>query len=157
MSDLIIFKKHPELIPDFVANPKMVPNAFHQKRVAYWEKQFSLVKKEFTNLFSDHLTDKEKSDAEEIYHLRNIIAHAHVSVGRDYMLFRPSGGNEKEKKLIRDLKLQPIEGQADPMILKIELWQKDKLTNASKLIEEFDQVTLKKISGIIGIPHSRIR
>jgi hypothetical protein len=157
MSDLIIFRKNPDLIPDFVANPQKVPMAFHHIRVTYWEKQFGPVKSEFMNVFSEKLTENEKNDVEEIYHLRNMIAHAHVSVGRDYMLYRPSGGSRREQKLIADLNLQPIDDQADPMVLKIELWRKDRFANASKLIERFDQVTLKKISEDLGVPHGRIR
>ena len=157
MADLIIFKKNPDLIPDFVANPQRVPKAFHQIRVTYWEKQFGPVKSEFKHVFSEKLTDNEKNDVEGIYHLRNMIAHAHVSVGRDYMLYRPSGGPRREQKLIDDLNLQPIDDQSDPMVLKIALWRKDRFAHASKLIERFDQVTLKKISNSLGVPHGRIR
>ena len=126
-------------------------------RVAYWEKQFGPIKNEFKIEFSDQLTDGEQRDLEEIYHLRNMIAHAHVSVGRDYMLYRPFGGSRREQKLISDLNLQPIDDQSDPMVLKIELWRKDKFTNASNLIERFEQVTLKKIADSLGVPHRRIR
>lgn len=157
MSDLIIFKNNPRLIPDFVANPERVPSQFHQIRVAYWEKQFGPVKNEFKEVFSDLLTDDEKRDVEEIYHLRNMIAHAHVSVGRDYMLYRPYGGARREQRLIDDLNLQPIDDQSDPMILKIELWRKDRFANASALIERVEQTTLKKIADSLGVPHGRIR
>ena len=157
MSDLIILKKNPNLIQDFVANPERVPREFHQIRVTYWEKQFGPVKNEFKEVFSDLLTDDEKKDVEEIYHLRNMIAHAHVSVGRDYMLYRPYGGSQREQRLIDDLGLQPIDDQSDPMILKIELWREDKFSNASGLIERVEQVILKKIADNLGIPHGRIR
>lgn len=157
MSDLIIFKKNPTLIDDFVANPERVPNDFHKIRVTYWEKLFGVVKNEFQEVFSDQLTDDEKQSVEEIYHLRNMIAHAHVSVGRDYILYRPSGGAAREQKLISDLKLQPIYNQADPMVLNIELWRNDEFTMASRLIESFDQVTIKKIADNLGVPHGRIR
>ena len=157
MSDLIIFKKNSNLIPDFIANPKRVPGEFHQIRVSYWEKQFGPVKNEFKEVFSYLLTDNEKKDVEEIYHLRNMIAHAHVSVGRDYMLYRPYGGPKREQRLINDLDLQPIDDQSNPMVLKIELWRKDRFANASTLIERFEQATLKKIADNLGVPHGRIR
>lgn len=157
MSDLIILKKNPTLIPAFVANPEKVPNDFHKIRVTYWEKYFGTVKNEFQEVFSDLLTDSEKQSVEGIYHLRNMIAHAHVSVGRDFMLYRPSGGAKREQKLIADLNIQPIDDQADPLVLKIEMWRNDEFTNASSLIEHFDQVTLKKIADNLGVPHGRIR
>lgn len=34
-----------------------------------------------------------------------MIAHAHVSVGRNYMLYRPFGGPQREQKLITDRSL----------------------------------------------------
>ncbi len=157
MSDLVIFKQNPNLIPGFVENPSRVPNDFHRIRVSYLEKQFSPIKNEFKETFSDILTEGEKKDIEEVYHLRNMIAHAHVSIGRDYMLYRPFGGERREQKLIDDLQLQPIDDQSDPMILKIELWREDRFKNASDLIKRIEQVTLKKVADSIGVPHSRIR
>lgn len=157
MSDLIIFKNNPSLLPDFISSPERVPRKFHEIRVSYWEKQFWPVKNEFKDAFSYLLTDEENQDIEEIYHLRNMIAHAHVSTARDYMLYRPWGGQRKEQRLIDDLKLTPIDDQSDPMILKIELWRKDRFTNASQLIERVDQKTLKKVADDLGVPHGRIR
>ncbi|MGZ8252622.1 MAG: hypothetical protein ACXW1P_08945, partial [Methylophilaceae bacterium] len=125
MSDLVIFKKNPQLISDFVANPNRVPNAFHEIRVKYWEKQFASVKEEFKSEFKDDLTVEEKQDIEEIFHIRNMIAHAHVSMGRNYMLLRPHGGPQKEKYLIETMKPQPVDDQANPMIFKLEFWKGD--------------------------------
>jgi hypothetical protein len=157
MSDLIIFKKNPGLLPNFIENPGRVPPEFHSIRVTYWEKQFGPVKNEFKDAFSDVLTDDEKRDIEEVYDLRNMIAHAHVSIGRDYMLYRPFGGEQREQKLIDDLQLQTTDDQADPMVLKIELWREDRFKNASDLVERIEQITLKKVADSIGVPHSRIR
>lgn len=145
------------MITDFVNNPNRVPPEFHRIRVSYWEKQFGSVKNEFKGSFSDAFTDEEKRDIEELYHLRNMIAHAHVSVGRDYMLYRPFGGVRREQKLIDDLQLKHVDDQSDPMVLKIELWREDRFKYANDLIERFEQVTLRKVADSIGVPHSRIR
>jgi len=157
MADLIIFSKNRDLIADFISNPKRVPPDFHKIRVQYWEKQFGPVKNEFKEEFSSLLTEAENSDIEEVYHLRNMIAHAHVSIGRDYMLYRPYGGPKREQKLISDLNLQPIEDQSDPMVLKLELWRENIFKNASDLIERLDQGCLKKIANHLGVPHGRVR
>ena len=157
MSDLIIFHKQPELIEDFVANPERVPSAFHQIRVTYWEKMFGAVKKEFKETFSSLLTDVEKNELEQLYHFRNMLAHAHISVGRDYMLYKPARGAQHEQKLIQDLNLQSVENQSDPMVLKIELWKEDNFLYASQLIEKFERITLKKIADSLNVPPSRIR
>lgn len=157
MADLTILSKNKHLIPSFIENPKRVPSDFHKIRVEYWEKQFGTVKSEFKGEFSNLLTEAESKDIEEVYHLRNMIAHAHVSVGRDYMLYRPFGGIQREKKLMADLNLKPIEDQSDPMMLKLEFWQKKVFANASNLIERLDQVCMKKIAEHLGVPHGRIR
>ena len=157
MSDLIIFKNNPNLIFEFINNPARVPPDFHSIRVSYWEKQFGQVKNEFKVSFSDILLDKEKKDIDELYHLRNMIAHAHISVGRDYMLYRPFGGESREQKLIDELQLKPIEDQSDPMLLKIEFWREDRFKHANDLIKRLEQVTLKNVADSIGVPHNRIR
>jgi hypothetical protein len=157
MSDLIIFKDNPSLIQDFVANPKKVPSAVSEKRIAYWEKQFHQVKKEFIEKFRDLLTDTDIKDLEGIFHTRNMIAHAHISMGRDYMLYRPSGGPRKEQALVGALDLKPVDDQADPMILKLEFWRDDVYLNLFNRIKRIDEVCFERLSGSIGIPHSRIR
>lgn len=157
MSDLVIFKNNPNLISDFVENPACVPPEFHSIRISYWEKDFGSVKNEFKKSFSDVLTDDEKKDIEVLYLLRNAIAHAHVSIGRDYILYRPFRGGRMEQKLIEYFQLQSIDNQSDPMVLKIELWREGRFKEANDLIERIEQVTLKKIADIIGVPHDRIR
>lgn len=157
MSDLIIFSQNKNLIPDFIAVPEKVPSDFLKKRIQYWEKNFGTVKNEFQEEFSSILTDPEKKDVEGIYHLRNMIAHAHVSTARDYMLYRPFGGTPREQKLIEDINLQSVTDQSDPMVLKLEFWRKEVFTNSSNLIKRFDQICLKRVADHLGVPHGRIR
>jgi len=57
------------------------------------EKDFSRIKTEFLSAFASTLSCNEVDDIEHVYHLRNMIGHAHVSIARNYMLFRPGGKN----------------------------------------------------------------
>ncbi len=107
--------------------------------------------------FKDDLTLEEKQDIEEIYNIRNMIAHAHVSIGRNYMLFRPHGGSKKENYLIDVMKPQPVDDQANPMIFKLEFWRSDIFKTVSDLMERFDQTCLKRLATSLGVPHDRIR
>lgn len=157
MADLTILSKNKNLIPSFLENPKRIPGGYHKIRAEYWEKQFGTVKNEFKEEFSSLLTEAESKDIEALYHLRNMIAHAHVSVGRDYMLYRPFGGTNREKKLIADLDLKPVEDQSDPMMLKLEFWRKDVFANTSNLVERLDMGCMKRIAEHLGVPHGRIR
>jgi len=157
MSDLVILKKNPHLIADFVANPKIVPHAFSEIRVKYWAKQFFTVKEEFKREFTNQLTSDEIQSIEKIYILRNMIAHAHVSIGRNYMLYRPQGGHQKEATLIKVLKPRKVDDKADPPTFKLEFWKSDIFQSISNLIVHFDQVCLERLSKSLGVPHGRIR
>ena len=86
-----------------------------------------------------------------------MIAHAHVSQGRDYMLYRPQGGKKREQQLIEDLKIQPSEEAADPMLLKIELWKDDRFQAMSNLISSVTEDTFVRLASNLGIPIGQIR
>jgi hypothetical protein len=156
MSDLVILKKNPAVIGDFVANPARVPGTFHQLRVKYWEKQFGEVKNEFLEVFNDELSEHEVKDIEEIYLIRNMIGHAHVSMGRDYMLYRPAG-TRKEQAVLETLKPKPVNDQSNPTILKLELWRDELFKNLSNQIERLDQACFSRLATMLGVPHGRIR
>lgn len=157
MTDLIIAKKHPDLKEKFVATPKKIPSDYLAKRVEYWEKQFGSVKKEFIEIFSEELSPEEVGKISEIYHLRNMIAHAHVSQGRDYMLYRPHGGEKHEQKLIKDLGIQFSGDAAEPMLLKIELWKDDRFQAMSNLISNIAEKTFVRLAGNLGVPIGQIQ
>jgi hypothetical protein len=156
MSDLIILKKNTNLVADFVASPSKVPAAYHAIRVAYWEKQFGDVKNEFIAEFSGQLTQDELTDIDQIYHVRNMIAHAHVSFGRDYMLYRP-GNNRKEQAVIQALQPQPEANQSNPLMLVLEFWRPEVFKNVSDQVERLDQVCFARLANSLGVPHGRIR
>jgi len=158
MSDLIILKKHPEYIEDFISNPSTIPKLMGQQRVKYWEKQFNTVKEELKQVFSDTLNEDELNDLEFVYHIRNAIAHSHVSLGRDYMLFRPARGPNHEQKIKETFGLTPIDDQSDPMILKLTFYEDDSYFNYFfNKIKRLDEVCFERLSNSIGIPHPRIR
>jgi hypothetical protein len=156
MCDLIILKKNPEFIADFVANPAQVPAQFSRLRANYWERQFGEVKKEFVEVFSDLLTEKDLNDIGQIYHIRNMIGHAHVSVGRDYMLYRP-GNTRKEQEVLATFKPEPVAGQSDPLMIKLSFWRPEVFKSLSEQVERIDQVCFGRLAESIGVPHDRIR
>ena len=156
MVDLVIFSKNPNLIGDFVANPDQVPREFHKLRAKYWEKDFSQIKTEFLSAFASTLSGNEVDDIEHVYHLRNMIGHAHVSIARNYMLFRP-GGKKREQAVVDAFKPEPITDQSDPLMFKLEFWKPDKFKAFSDLMERIDQQCFGRVATDLGIPHGRIR
>jgi len=157
MSDLIILKKCPEFIDDFIKNPSRIPKVMHQQRVKYWEKKFHTVKEEFKRVFSYMLREDELNDLESVYQIRNAIAHSHISLGRDYMLFRPARGARQEQEIKKAFGLAPIDDQADPMMLKLTFYNDERYLYNFNQIKRLDEVCFKRLSDSIGIPHSRIR
>jgi len=62
MTDLIILKKHPDIIDEFIGNPLVIPSFMHKVRVNYWEKQFYTVKEEFKKVSITGLSPIRTSD-----------------------------------------------------------------------------------------------
>ncbi|MBV6787526.1 MULTISPECIES: hypothetical protein [Xanthomonas] len=156
MADLIILKNHPHLVPEFIAKPERVPHEFGQLRAKYWEKQFGDVRAEFLAVFAKDVTAGEAADLEHVYHVRNMIGHAHVSIGRDYMLYRPAG-EKKEKAIVSALNLKPVDDQMQPMMVVLRFWQEDIFKNISDTIGRLDQSCFARLATSISIPHGRIR
>ena len=156
MSDLVILKNNPDLIAEFVANPAKVPAPYHQLRVKSWERQFGDIKREFLKSFDDQLTVEDINDIEHIYHFRNMIGHAHISAGRDYMLYRP-GSTRKEQEILAALNPQPVTDQSDPVMIRLDFWRPDVFKYLSDQIERIDQVCFARLARTLGVPHGRIR
>lgn len=155
MSDLIILNRNRDIIPEFIDNPSQVPSLMSSERAKYWKEQFHSVKKEFIETFN--LSDQHKNDLDAIYHLRNAIAHSHVSMGRDYLLYRPARGERQEQEIISTLGLSPVEGQSDPLMLKLSFNNDAEYRNDFNRIKRLDEECFKDIAASIGIPQSRIR
>lgn len=155
MSDLIILNGRRNAIDDFINNPSYVPDWMSRERAKYWEKQFYAVKKEFTEIFT--ISAQHKDDLDKIYYLRNAIAHSHVSMGRDYFLYRPSGGQQKEKKIISAINLKSVKNQPNPLMLKLIFHDDNKYSQEFSRIKRLDEECFMAIAKKIGVPHSRIR
>jgi hypothetical protein len=112
--------------------------------------------KEFVEAFSDQLTEQELNEIDEIFHVRNMIGHAHVSVGRDYMLYRP-GSSRKEKEILSAFNPEPVADQANPVMIKLSFWRPEVFNSLSDKIGRLDQVCFAKLAGVLGVPHGRIR
>ncbi len=94
--DLIVLKTHPRLIVKVNNSSATVklPYTFVKERTKLWEKDFAVIKDKFIELFNPRKSWKD--NLEGIYDWRNIIGHSHISLYRDYILYRPSE-NERRK------------------------------------------------------------
>lgn len=157
MSDLLILKKNPHLVVPFVETPDRIPAAMAKIRTEYWEKYFGSVKDEFISEFGSDLSKQDLKDLEYLFHTRNMIAHAHVSMGRKYMLYRPSGGEKKEKILMEALDLQPVENQAKPLQVLLEYWKDEKYLSVYSKVKRLDEICFERLCKVLSVPHGRIR
>lgn len=157
MVDLIILKNNPKIISNFSENLQQVPNKMFLERTKYWEKNFGKIKKEFIDLFQNFLEEQDINDLEAIYHIRNAIAHSSISLGRDYLLYKPSRGIKKEENLIKSLQIGSRDDASNPRIFKLTFSNDTQYLNDFNRIKRLDEICFKKLVNEIKISHSRIR
>jgi hypothetical protein len=156
MVDLLILRNFPELVPKFVADPTKIPSVMVEKRAESWEKDFVRVKKDFEDQFRDQMIPQHIEDLEIVFHLRNIIGHSHVSIGRDYLLYRPSS-SKKEQAVMAALGLQAKKNQATPTMMSLHFHDDARYMHDYKRITRLDEECFKAIAESLGVPHEQIR
>lgn len=154
MVDLLILKQHPEIHNDFISNPATVPNIMSTTRAGYWTKDFDPIRKEFLSTFV--VSQPHEQDLDAIYHLRNAIAHCHVSMGREYFLYRPRG-EAKEQSMITALNLTRKSDEANPLTLKLAFDDEAHYIKQFARLQRLDSECFLAIAKELQIPHSRIR
>lgn len=157
MADLIIFKNYPSLIDPFVSSPSRIPSEMVTLRSQYWEKGFLGIKEEFKQLFSNRIGDEHKNDLGAIYYLRNAIAHSHVSVARDYFLYRPGRGEEHQAKIVSALELESVEYPSSPFMMTLRFFDDQRYLKDFNRIKRLDEECFSEIARSLGVPHGRIR
>ncbi|GAA1148987.1 hypothetical protein [Nocardioides aquiterrae] len=156
MADLLIFSERPDLIAPFHATPTELPGQFIQLRFEKWEKlNFGPTKDAFIATFGALLADADSDDLEYLSALRNAIGHAHVSMGRDYFLYRPR--TNREAAAIEGLALPPREGAMEPSVIKLAFYDDEFYMDCFNRIKRLDEGCLRRVATAIGVQQSRIR
>lgn len=155
--DLIVLKDHPRLIKRVNESSATVklPRTFVQERTKLWEKDFAVVKDKFIELFNPRKSWRD--NLEGIYDWRNIIGHSHISLYREYILYRPSGKRKKKNRLVRHHITERKENAAKPLQMTIRFSNDEKYSSMIRVIEEFDQVYLRSIANSLGLNYEKIR
>ena len=115
MADLLTFAAHPDLVTPFLEVPATMPQHFVNERFKRQAQSFSAIKDEFVEAFKDLVTPVDIVDLSYIAVVRNAIAHSHVSLARDYLLYRPTGGSTRKAEILRAAQLKPRFGAAHPI------------------------------------------
>ncbi len=156
MIDLVILKQHPRIVSKFLSKISTLPPTFVQCRDVYWQKDFKFIKKIFEGEFNTVWSKNAKADLATAYNLRNIIAHAQVSLTRPYLLHRPDS-LKRLHEIQSTLEIRKRAGYRRPLILKVNFSDDAIYHRNFSAIERLDRIHLKNIADSIGIPHSRVR
>lgn len=155
--DLLILKKHPRLIQKVNQSSavKRLPYTFVVERTKLWKEDFSIIKSIFIQEFKPHIS--RLNNLEWIYDWRNMISHAHISLYRDYILYRPSWKRKKVNRLIKNHIVHRPDNAAKPFLMLLRLGDDKKYEEVLSLIHEFDQIYLKSIAENMGLNYEKIR
>ncbi len=121
MSDLIILAEDENIREQFLKNKEQIPSEMVGLRAGLWEKSFSRVCESFEGLFEEYFGEQDKEDINAILYLRNSIAHARVFAHKPYFLYRPSGGENKERRIASALNVPESEEAAEPVMFSLHL------------------------------------
>ncbi|QQR84042.1 hypothetical protein IPJ72_02500 [Candidatus Peregrinibacteria bacterium] len=155
--DLIVLKKHPRLIKKVNESSAKInlPRTFVVERAKLWQKDFSVIKDMFINLFDP--PNDWRNNLEGIYDWRNIIGHSHISLYRGYLLYRPSGKRRKINRLTKNHIVSRPPDAAKPFLMTLKLSDDKKYESVLAVLEEFDQKYLKFVANSLGINYEKIR
>lgn len=156
MVNLIILNKNRHLIDEFVSTPEVIPLEFRDIRLLYWEKMFFSIKNEFVSEFKEQLSEEDELYIERVYHLRNMLAHAQVSQGRDHLFYRPAGGDEKEKRFLEIMNIVPGPDSASPISIVLDFNNKGIFERTNYYIERVGVEIMERLATTLGIPHYQI-
>ena len=84
--DFIIFKKHPRALSHFIKNNSSP--TLGRERKNYWQKNFKAIRNEFKKVFPT-IDNSWHTVLEHNNNIRDMIAHGHVSLYREYILYYP--------------------------------------------------------------------
>lgn len=152
---LTVLSKNKQLIDEFVKTPHTLPAEFSKIRNVYWKKMFGEIKKEFIKEFGEHLSDEDLNFIEKIHKLRNMLAHAQVSMGRDYMFYCPADDKATED-FIRVMDIVPSEDSVKPYMIIIDYNNEGVFKRTSDYIEKVGVEIMGRLADLLNIPHQQI-
>ena len=156
MGDLLTFASLPHLVEPFTANASEIPKRFVDERFRRQAHSFTQVRNQFVEAFGELLLPPDIADLDYLAFVRNAVAHSHISLAREYFLYRPTGGERREAELLRASQLQPAADSAEPRVFKLTFDQKRYESDLDR-IARLDERCLARVAQHVGVEHSRIR
>ena len=156
MADFLILNEDKTLIDERMNNSSKIPQRMVEARAEYMKKQMSEVLKEFKLGFQNVLSSDDVYDLEKILIFRNMIAHSHVSTGRQYLLHVPNK-EEKLDHIIKAFDLKSVPEQSYPTSIKLDFGNDGRFLYDFEIIKRIDEDCFARVANHIGISHSLIR
>ena len=151
--DFIIFKKHPRALKYFIQNNKS-PTLGKERRI-YWQKSFAAVRKEFATLFPN-LPSNWLPLLNDLNNKRDIIAHGHISLYREYILYQPDMNRRDIKNKLKWIR-RAVEQKITPMTCFKLRFDDKNYTDMLNGVLEFDEKLFPYLSDKMGFNYEKIR
>lgn len=151
--DFIIFKKHPKALDHFRrgnTSPTLGKN-----RKIYWQKTFPAIRKEFKKLFPNLPTNWHPL-LEDLNNKRDMIAHGHLSLYREYILYQPDLERHDIKSKLKSIRKSLIGKKTKGNFFRLRFDDK----NYQKMLDgilEFDEKLFPALAREMAFNYEYIR
>lgn len=151
--DFIIFKKHPRALAHFIKNNSS-PTLGKERR-KYWQKSFAAIKKEFVQLFPS-LPSNWLPLLDDLNNKRDMIAHGHLSLYREYILYQPDMSRGDIKNKLKGIR-RAVDGKISKMTCFRLRFDDENYDNMTKGIIEFDEKLFPTLAKEMNFNYEKIR
>jgi hypothetical protein len=151
--DFIIFKNHPGALKYFIKHNSS-PTLGRERR-KYWQKSFSVIRKEFAQLFPN-LPSNWLPLLDDLNHKRDMIAHGHLSLYTEYILYQPDMNRRDIKGKLKSIR-RAIDGKiSKKTFFKLKFDDQNYKAMVDGVLE-FDEKLFPALSKEMGFNYERIR
>jgi len=151
--DFIIFKKHPRALSYF-RNKNRSPTLGKERR-RYWQKNFAKIREEFAEQFPN-LPSNWHHLLNDLNNKRDMIAHGHLSLYREYILYQPALNRHDIQDKLKGIR-QTVNGRISKMTCFRLRFDDKNYKEMLGGILEFDQKLFPALAKKMKIDYERIR
>lgn len=151
--DFIILKKHPKALAHFI-KINSSPTLGRERR-QYWQKSFGAIRKEFAQLFPN-LPSNWLPLLDDLNNKRDMIAHGHLSLYREYILYQPDMARHDIKSKLKGIR-RAVDGKISKMTcfrLRFDYKNYQDMING---VLEFDEKLFPTLAKEMKFDYEKIR
>lgn len=150
---LLVLSRSHELRKQFIACPTILSDAFVEQRTEWLRKSFRKILSEFRKDFDHLISTEETTQLCLLMEFRDMLAHCHISLGRNYILWGPRDSFENRIKAF-GLKLDP---EQKHQLLLLDCANDTVYLKCFSIIKQLDEGLMNRIAEQLGINYKTIR